>query len=184
MEGMTPAERERISGYLAETRSQLLQTVSGLSPNQLDFKPNPDRWSVAQVVEHVTILEAFLPILIDATLKSPQPQQSAWQGRDDALIEQIRSRESRVQAPERAHPTGRFQHEELFRQFEAARKRNIEYAATTNAPLRSFCTPHPVFGEIDCYQWLLAAAAHCERHHAQILEVMAAADFPRAAATV
>jgi hypothetical protein len=183
MDAITPAERERLTGYLSQSGSQLLETVSSLSPAQLDFKPNPDRWSAAQIVEHLTILEGFLPILIDATLKSP-PQQSAWQGRDDALIQDIRSRESRVQAPERAHPTGRFQHEELFRQFEAARKRNIEYAATTNAPLRNFCTPHPVFGQIDCYQWLLSAAAHCERHHAQILEVMASADFPRAAATV
>jgi hypothetical protein len=31
---------------------------------------------------------------------------------------------------------------------------------------------------MDGYQWLLAAAAHAERHTKQILEVKAGADFP------
>lgn len=181
MDAMTPAERERLTSYLSETRRRLLETVQNLSPVQIDYKPGSDRWSAAQIVEHLAIVEGLVLIRIDTTLKSPQPKPSAWQGRDDALIETIRSRDSRVQAPERACPAGDLRHEELFRQFDAARGRVIDFVATTNAPLRSFCSPHPIFGDLDCYQWLLSTAAHSERHHAQILEVMADANFPRAA---
>ena len=180
MDAMTPAERERLTNSLSETRRQLLDTVQNLSPAQLDYKPGPDRWSAAQIVEHLAIVEGIVLIRIDATLKSPEPKPSAWQGRDDALMETIRSRESRVQAPERVRPAGQLRHEELFRQFDASRGRVIDFAATTDAPLRSLCSPHPIFGDLDCYQWLLSVAAHSERHHAQILEVMADANFPRA----
>ena len=181
MDAMTPAERERLTNSLSETRRRLLETVQSLSPAQLDYKSGPDRWSAAQIVEHLAIVEGFILIRTDATLKSPEPKPSAWQGRDDALIETIRNRESRVQASERVRPAGQLRHEELLRQFDAARGRVIDFVATTNAPLRSFCSPHPLFGDLDCYQWLLFTAAHCERHHAQILEVMSDANFPRPA---
>ncbi|MDE3137034.1 MAG: DinB family protein [Acidobacteriota bacterium] len=185
MEAMTPAERERLTNYLSQTRSQLLETVRSLSPEQLDYKPNPDRWSIAQVVEHVNIVEGLAFSRIDAAVKSATPSaQSAWQGRDETLVELVKDRSTRVQAPERGQPTSQLPHEELFRQFDAARNRTIEFAAKTEAPLRSYCFPHPIFGEMDAYQWLLAAAAHSDRHCAQILEVMADASFPRAAATV
>ena len=52
MDAMTPAERERLTNSLSETRRQLLDTVQNLSPAQLDYKPGPDRWSAAQIVEH------------------------------------------------------------------------------------------------------------------------------------
>jgi uncharacterized damage-inducible protein DinB len=183
MDSMTPAEREHLASYLSATRRQVLDTVQNLSPTQLDYQPAPDRWSPAQIVEHLAIVEGFILIRIDATLKSPQSQQSAWQDRDNDLIAATRSRETRVQAPERALPTGQLPHDELFRKFEANRNRIIEFVATTDAPLRKMCSPHPVFGDIDCYQWLLAVAAHSERHHAQILEVVADRNFPRATAT-
>ena len=182
MDPMTPAEREHLTSYLSATRRKVLDTVQDLSPTQLDYKPSRDRWSPAQIVEHLAIVEGFVLIRIDAALTSSPSQQSAWQGRDNALIEATRSRETRVEAPERAQPTGQLQHDELFRKFDANRNRIIEFAATTDAPLRNMCSPHPLFGELDCYQWLLFTAAHSERHHAQILEVIADANFPSAVA--
>jgi uncharacterized damage-inducible protein DinB len=184
MEPMTPVERERITNYLSDTRSKLLDTARGLSPEQLDFRSNPDRWSVAQIFEHLTIGENLIYGRISSALQSPPPStQSAWQGRDEALVESIKDRSTRVESPERGRPASRWPHDELFRQFDAARARTIEFANTTSAPLRSFCFPHMVFGDLDGYQWLLAMCAHCERHHAQMLEVVADANFPRAAAT-
>jgi len=81
-------------------------------------------------------------------------------------------------------PMGRWPHDQLVREFEAARKRTSEFAATTSADLRQAAFPHPMFGPLDCYQWLLLIAAHGERHRAQAEEVMADANFPRSAAAV
>jgi hypothetical protein len=53
--------------------------------------------------------------------------------------------------------------------------------SSTNAPLRQSGFPHPILGNLDCYQWVLLIGGHGERHRAQAEEVMADANFPRAA---
>lgn len=174
-------ERKRLTQYLADTRERLLGTARGLLPEQLDHKPAPDQWSVAEVLEHLTVAESrLLPRIEEALRGSPDPDKaSAWEGREDALLQSVTSRSPRVQAPDPIQPTGRWSHEELFRQLEAVRGRTAEFAATTNGPLRGVFNVHPVLGELDCYQWLLITGAHWERHRAQIEEVLADANFPR-----
>jgi DinB superfamily len=184
---ITPDERKRLTQYLTETRDRLLGLTRGLTPEQLDYKPAPGRWSVAENLEHLTIGEnRVLHSRIEAVLGEPcdPAKRSAWEGREEALMEIVAKRDPRYQAPEFVQPTGQWNHEELFRQLEAARRRTIDFAATTNAGLRRYFFPHPVFGELDCYQWLLIAGSHFERHRAQIEEVMADASFPRTAVAV
>jgi hypothetical protein len=45
--------------------------------------------------------------------------------------------------------------------------------------LRRHFFRHPIFGDLDLYQWLLMIAAHCDRHRVQSEEVMASPEFPR-----
>ena len=54
---MTPGERERAINALDESRERLLATVRRLSPSQLAYKPAADRWSVAECVEHIILVE-------------------------------------------------------------------------------------------------------------------------------
>ncbi len=83
---------------------------------------------------------------------------------DDVLVARVVDRDERMKGPERLMPTGRWSDDELFGEFEAARKRTADFAATTDASLRQSGFPHPAFGPLDCYQWLLLIAAHGERH--------------------
>jgi hypothetical protein len=57
----------QIEGYLLQltSASQDLPGVAGhLSPNQFNWRPSPDRWSVGQCVEHLNITtERYLPVL-------------------------------------------------------------------------------------------------------------------------
>jgi hypothetical protein len=173
-------ERKRLTQYLEDTRGRLLRSARSLTPEQLDYKPAPDRWSVGEILEHLTVAESRLLPRIEEILRgTPDPtKRSAWEGRDEALVQNVASREPRVQAPDRIQPTGRWRGEELFGQLEAVRQHTSEFAATTNADLRRYFYPHPVLGELDCYQWLLITGAHFERHCAQVEEVMADANFP------
>jgi uncharacterized damage-inducible protein DinB len=181
---ITPAERERLTRYLAASNEQLLKLTQALSPAELDYKPAPDRWSAAENVEHLAVVENIILDRITKALEaSADSKRSAWEGKDDVIVQEVESRVKRYQSPELGWPTGRWSHDELFRQFEAARQRTSDFAASTNAALRSYLLPHPFFGEVDCFQWLLMIAAHTVRHRAQIEELMATPDFPRAAAT-
>jgi hypothetical protein len=66
-----------------------------------------------------------------------------------------------------------------LQEFEAARERTRDFAASTQADLRRHFFKHPIFGDLDLYQWLLMIAAHCDRHRVQSEEVMASPEFPR-----
>jgi hypothetical protein len=180
---MTPAELERISAYLQQTRENLLGTARSLSPTQLQYKPAPDRWSVVECLEHIALTEAFILANIHNTLQQAVESSTPGIG-DDGIVRLVEDRSNRTKGPERLMPTGRWAHDRVVGEFESTRKRTADFAGTTDAPLRQHGFPHPLLGSLDCYQWLLVIGAHGERHRLQAEEVMADAGFPRAAAAI
>jgi uncharacterized damage-inducible protein DinB len=174
-------ERERVVEYLAESRERLVLTVEGLSNEQRSFQPAHDRWSIAECVEHITVVETSVLRSIQQVLQSPpQPErQNEAQGKEQVILERVPARERRVKGPQEAMPQGRWpDFEELIRQFEAARERTMRFSAVTQADLRNHFFPHPFLGLLDCYQWLLFLSAHCERHVRQMEEVKADPGYP------
>ena len=57
---LTPAEKDRALQYLESTKRNVLEATEGLSQAQWNFKPAPDRWSVAQIMEHIAASEDFV----------------------------------------------------------------------------------------------------------------------------
>jgi Uncharacterized protein conserved in bacteria len=143
---MTPADREFALKGLDDSRKRLLATLRGLSREQLEYRPAPDRWSVAENLEHIIVTEKFvLGRLEGPAQQAPDsPQHSSWQGRDELFVRMLaEQREHRFQAPERLRPTGRWSTEALVAEFEAARGLSREFAASTQADLRSRFVRHP-----------------------------------------
>jgi uncharacterized damage-inducible protein DinB len=178
---MTSSERELILRNLAESRERLLATVQGLSREQLHYRSAPGRWTVAENVEHLTFVEGRVLGLIQKSLsEGPTPgKRSAFEGKEDALVEDIAGRITRFQAPEHIRPIGRWPDDQLLKEFEAARRNTREFARSSDADFRNHFYTHPVFGDLDLYQWLLLVPAHCDRHRAQSEEVMASGGFLR-----
>lgn len=179
---MTSAERETVLKQLANSRERLLRTMQGLSKEQLHYRPAAGRWTVAECIEHLTFVEGRVLGLIQKSLSDgPTPsKKSAFEGKEKELMDDIAGRITRFQAPEAVQPSGRWPDDELLTRFEAARLSMREFASSTEADLRRHFYTHPRFGDLDLYQWLLLAAAHCERHCAQAEEVKASAGYPKA----
>ena len=57
---VTQAEKDRALQYLETTKKNVLEATKGLSEEQRNIKPAPDRWSVAQVMEHIAAAEESL----------------------------------------------------------------------------------------------------------------------------
>ena len=57
---LTEAEKKEGLAQLERTRRGVIEATKGLSNAQWKFKPAPDRWSVAEVLEHIVLVEDFL----------------------------------------------------------------------------------------------------------------------------
>lgn len=177
---MNPAERERVLADLDQTREEYRRIAQALSHSQLHYKPAVDRWSVAEALEHIIVVETRVLAGLDKALRQP-PSTSKSAVDDGHLVSMAAQRTAKLKSPDLVTPNGRWPDDRLLEEFEAIRKRSTEFARSANAELRQHSFPHPFFGELDCYQWLLLIPAHCQRHLAQAKEVMAEPNFPRAA---
>ncbi len=178
---MEATERKLALEHLNASRERLLATVRGLSAEQRMFQAAERRWSVADCLEHLIIVENFVWKTMQNVLQTPpQPEKQAEvRPRDQIVLEMVPARTRRVAGPPGVHPTRSWRDfGELVQQFEIARARTLQFAAYSDADLRCHFFPHPIIGDLDCYQWLLFLGTHCERHVRQMEEVMADPGFP------
>ena len=180
---LTVAERDAALQHLQTTHDAFVRSIAGLSEKQWRFKPAPDRWSIAEVAEHITISEsALLGMVQKQVMASPAaPEKRAEvQGKDEVILTKVPDRSHKAQAPEFLKPTNRWANREvLTKTFEEERTATEDYVKTTNDDLRDHFGPHPVLGPLDGYQWILLISAHSERHTKQIEEVKADPNFPK-----
>ena len=54
---MAPKERTEIVDNLERSRQEFMAALAGLTELQAKVRPDPDRWSVLDCVEHVTTVE-------------------------------------------------------------------------------------------------------------------------------
>ena len=181
--GLNKDERDRAVGYLKQTQKDFLASIAGVSEAQWKFKAAPDKWSIAETAEHITVTEQMIWDLVSGKImKSPAaPEKRAEaKGQDETILTVIPDRSQKAQAPERLQPTGKWATQAaLVKEFEATRGKEITYMAETKENLRSHFEEHPFLKTMDAYQWLIFNGAHCKRHTAQILEVKADPNYPK-----
>lgn len=178
LQEITGAERESAASYLASTRDELVKAVKGLTDSQWNFKPAPDRWSIAEVMEHVALIEGRVQEIIGKLADAPADSPLREVKQVDAFVlYQVPNRSFKFQAPDRIHPIGRWKGPAALEHFLEGRKKAFELLASA-AHLRGRVLPHPIFGAWDGYQWILAGAGHSARHTSQIHEVKAHPNFP------
>jgi len=180
---LSRAERDHAVAELESSQKAFLEATNGLSEAQWNFKPAPDRWSIAECAEHIGVTENFIVKLItEQALKSAaEPEKrSQVQGKDAAIMVMGVDRSSKFKAPEVIQPTRRWATSgEITKNVLENRARTIEFINTTQEDLRDHFMDHPVFKTLDTYQWILLTSAHMRRHTAQILEVKADLNFPK-----
>ncbi len=180
-QSLTQQERDSLLKHLQQTRQAFLDSISGVSPAQWTFKAGPDRWSIAEVAEHIAISETtILAIVTDQVLKSPAVPRNPNPIPDEKLLAMLLDRTSKFQAPEMLKPTNRWAtRDALVKDFVAAREKTAAYVKTTTDDLHGHAGPHPVFKMLDGYQWVLLLSGHSARHTAQILEVKESPAYPK-----
>ena len=173
-------ERDRALSELHATRKRFIDAIAGVSDAQWNFKAAPEKWSIAQVAEHIAVSEEFIFGVSQRVLKAPSTPGKSDKKNDEKLLVAVADRSEKFQAPEPIQPTSRFKtRDELIAAFKTRRDATIDYIDKTPDSLRDHVAPHPVLKDLDAYQWILLMAAHTERHVRQIEEVKAAAGYPK-----
>jgi uncharacterized damage-inducible protein DinB len=180
-QSLTQPERERASHYLQQTRDGVLAATRGLSEAQMRFKAAPDRWSVAETLEHIALAEDFLlQNITDKIMKAPAGTADRDTAKIDAgILAMVPDRSQKRQAPGPLVPTGRWTPAESIDHFQKSRAKTLEFLQSTPDLRGHVSSDNPFQQPMDAYDWLLFVAAHSERHTKQIMEVKADPNFPK-----
>jgi len=177
---LTEAERKFAVDHLNQTRADLIASVQGLSEAQLNFKTAPDRWSVLECVQHITLASQSLVNYLQYTLTVKNDSNFKASFSDEQFIKLVEDRSHKVKTSENLEPV----HSpyktlnETLAAFNAGRDSLITYTNTTNDDLRNHIAVMP-FGKADAYQLVLMISAHTNRHTQQLNEVKADPNFPK-----
>lgn len=160
--------------HIDRTRARLLAAVEGLNEEQQGFRTAPDRWSVAELAEHLSIVEGNVAALLDKLLSKAEESGTGGATPGDfepVSIEEFveRARVVKYEAPERIRPTGTLPvADSLARLGESRAALHALRPRVERADGRAIRFPHPAWGSLDLYQWLLFVGAHEDRHLSQI----------------
>jgi hypothetical protein len=183
---VTPAELDHARLYLQQTQNGVIGATKGLSQAQWSFKPAPDRWSIAEIVEHMVLAEDLILGPVRQQLANAPAAGEREASKVDAIVmNQMPDRTTKFKAPDIIQPTGRWTAAVTMDRLRQNYAQLMEYLENT-PDLRRHSVDAPslkalskgAYDSMDGYQWILTAAAHIERHTKQILEVRADASFP------
>ncbi len=174
------SDKDALIAQLTRTEERFLKSVEGLSEAQWNYKPAPDRWSIAECAEHITAAEPMLRGMIAGAMKSAlTPELRAAARQDEKILTALVDRSQKFKAPEPLIPTNRFgTPAAAVEAFKKERAETIKLASG-DVDLRAQGSNHPFLGPLDAYGWFLFQSAHSERHTLQIEEVKADPGFPK-----
>jgi hypothetical protein len=176
----TEKDREFALKYMNDTKDDFVKQLNGVSDAQLNFRSAPGRWTIAEIAEHIIVVENALMGMFNApnamtTAKCEDVPRIA----DTALILAITNRMQKFTAPEQVRPNGRWKtRDELLANFEKTRTATIDHLKANKADLRSTFVRSPM-GTIDSLQGLLFLTGHSDRHLLQLKEVKANPNYPK-----
>lgn len=162
---------------LHASRKQLVDAASALSAAQLSWKAADDKWSIADIVEHVTATEPFLFNFYQQTAKTAADPAKKSPRTDMEVLKGVQNRDTKIQAPEPLKPAKVFPTTTAaLAAFKERRDTTITFVHTTqDQGLRNKVV---TYLEMDAYQMFLMIAGHTQRHVEQINEVKASPGFP------
>lgn len=187
----TPADRQHLLSELNRTTEELRKEIDTLSDEQWHFREAPDRWSIAEIVEHLEMQNQLHYREISVVANAPQHLKFRviTEGQDQHFSNYATDT-TKGQARWFLQPLGRFCTKEAGQNaFYRAREELTRWVEETPIDLRKqFTFRTPVEGKPvselkieqvrDLHQLLLTGIAHTDRHLRQIRGIKQNSDFP------
>jgi hypothetical protein len=163
--------------YAETQRAALLAAIELVPVPKREERPDPDCWSVAEVLEHLHRVERGIARLAAQGIErarsqgiEPERSEESMLGSLDAF--QLARRNPKITTPEAVAPRGSYTATQSMVGLTESRQALLSTLGLADGlALGQITFPHPVFGVLSLYQWVLFVGQHEARHAVQIQEI-------------
>jgi hypothetical protein len=167
---------EEVLAHLDAQRAALEQAVAEVPPSLHARRPAPDRWSVAEVLEHLMLVEGRIAKLLGDRLTAAReaglgPEREQTPVVPTVDVAGLLDRTQSIAASDAVKPRGEQAADaSLASLIEQRRALRTMVLTADGLALGDVMIPHGRLGPLNVYQWLVFLGAHEARHTAQIRE--------------
>jgi len=163
--------------HLDTQRAALRAAVDQVPPELRDQRPEPGRWSVAEILEHLAVVEERLAQILKDQIAAVreggfEPDRETSPILDSFNMALLLDRSNRIKASEASRPRGGLDADAAWAALEQADLGLREVVTSADGlDLTRSTLPHPAFGPLNLYHWIAFEGGHEARHAAQIREI-------------
>lgn len=154
---------------LEDRRRSLIDLLRSLREDHIIRKPDPDRWSLLQILQHILLGERGMRLSEQALRDNPIRGQLK-PGKLIEVVRDILDRDVAVDVPDaRLEPDGKTSLDELFGQWEEERRLMADLLETVSPETcKTVMFSHPAAGPMPAEETLDLALSHFDHHQRQI----------------
>lgn len=163
--------------YVTAQRTALLAAVSTVPEPLRDTRMHTGTWSIAEVLEHLHRVESGIARLLVRTIERRQQAGIPEERETGSLLNSLDAydltrRDRRLVAPDPVAPRAEYTAAQGLAALALSREALLAAIRSGDGlALGGLTFPHPLFGSLDMYQWILFVGQHEARHAAQIAEL-------------
>lgn len=154
-------------------REQTKQIVGKLTEDQQRFLPEGEKWTIAEIVEHIAIVQDGMAQISAKLLTKAQSagKSSGGEARlsEDFVTKAGEARKLKLEAPDQVIPKGDQSVQDSLKRMDEARLKLEDLRPLfETVECSDFTFPHPFMGNLTAHEWLVLIGGHEARHLQQI----------------
>lgn len=163
---MLPPKLAALFQEMETVRGETLSTLSGLTEEEFSRKAGED-WSAAQILHHILMSETGTSKVIRKSVKSAAGALPPYPADDSGLeVRKLPKPVGAYQAPEMVRPVDPPGKDDLLRLARETREQTAaSFAILATVDPRAISFPHPLFGDLNLYEWPVVNVLMHERDH-------------------
>ena len=169
---------QELIDFLAEKRREVLAAVAAVPASLRDRKPGPGQWSVAEVLEHLTMIEKRVAALLTMQVTAAREQGVGPDPDTSSVVatlvngDILTNRAKKIVTPKLGVPSGAIDTTAGSEALGEAHEAMVASLRNANGvSLQNLTAAHPVLGPLNLYHFVVALGLHDVRHAAQIREI-------------
>jgi hypothetical protein len=165
--------------YADAARAALLEVATTIPDERFAERPEPERWSAAELLEHLVRVESGCARVIAKRASTARQSGVSGEREVGSMLgaldgRRVTDRSRKLVAPEIVAPAGGFTRDGALEALARSRAEFMRAVSEADGlALGEIRHTHMVLGELDLYQWILFVGQHERRHLPQLEEIAA-----------